>query len=131
MKLKNEHGPQLDKRSGRWAAVVEIAGCFWLFGWYGSSQEAGRVCTETKREFDCLDYGAAVIRLVVKFKGSGMPVKLGKAPLAISELPRGVSYKPDRKKYQTSVRINGRQKHLGYFDTAEQALQVRQAYIQQ
>lgn len=40
---------------------------------------------------------------------------------------KGVSYKKDKKKWKAYIRIDGKQKHLGYFDNEEQALNARKA----
>jgi hypothetical protein len=39
---------------------------------------------------------------------------------------RGVSYAPQSGKYRAGIKINGKQKHLGYFETAETAYMVYQ-----
>jgi len=38
--------------------------------------------------------------------------------------PRGVSLDKQRKKYKASISINGKSKHLGYFNTAQEAKDV-------
>lgn len=37
------------------------------------------------------------------------------------EYPIGVSYRKDKKKYEARCHINGKKKHLGYYNTVEEA----------
>lgn len=45
--------------------------------------------------------------------------------------PLGVSYRKDRKKWHAYIKINKKRKHIGYFDTMEQASQACENYYQE
>lgn len=42
---------------------------------------------------------------------------------------KGVSFKKDKKKWKAYARENNKQKHLGYFETEEEAIKAKQDYI--
>ena len=44
---------------------------------------------------------------------------------------RGVSWKKETKKWQVSVQMNGRRKHLGYFEGLEEAARVFDEHLKQ
>lgn len=42
---------------------------------------------------------------------------------------KGVSFKKDKNKWKAYARENGRQKHLGYFETEQEAINAKRNYV--
>lgn len=102
---------------GKWAARIRLGSKQRHLGHYLSEEDAA------------LAYNRAAIKAGLKFANLNPVVDDGRALSPLTRAVgksglRGATYKANR--WQGQISINGKKKHLGYFDTAEEA---HQAYL--
>jgi len=98
---KNVRGTSWDASRGLWVSNIGLGGCSKFLGRFNTEEEAHQAYISAKKIYHVVD---DISR-----------------PVIINKVTQGFCWRKDTKKYRAYIVVDGKMKHLGQYNTAEEA----------
>jgi len=110
--LKNTKGYRWREYNKKWQSYIVINGKQKSLGYYITEEEAKQAYLDAKEIYHVIGENKKSEKEILEFEKN------------IKKEPKGYSWNKKLNKWRARIKINGKEKHLGFFKTGEEAHQV-------